>query len=470
MSILKAKSPRIREKRLDALNAWLGTVDGSVTEISREETVQRIRTFSQSAQDDLIYALRLIAGIRNSVTIIHAPRGCAAAGLFYQMTSGFGRWMVTNLDQRDTIMGADLKLRKAVKEAYGRYAPEVIFIVSGPVAAINNDDIQAVVDELHEELDLPLVPVYVTGFTSGTAVSGYDTALHSILKHLCVAPGAIRRGSRVNLLSVTEHPLDRLEAERLLASLGVVLNVLPDGAVVETFREATGASLSLSLDQDSENYLAVVLRDEYGVPYVDQPRPIGINATARWLFAVGQVLGLESQANALHEREAELVRQALGGFNLEGARVYFSLSSATAFAIVDLVEELGGTVAGITINHLDKLHRSRLEALCLRHPELQLHVAEGQAFEELNIVRRLVPDLYLGDAGHVSQVGRLGIPVVSLENLPVLGYRGLIGLVRRIASALENRSYCDALAKSPDPCKEAWYRRSPNWHIKKEVK
>lgn len=470
MSLLKAKSPRIREKRLDTLNAWLGDTTAAIAEFSGEETIQRIRTFSQSAQDDLLYVLSLLAGIRNSVTIIHAPRGCAAAGLYHQVTSGRGRWIVTSLDQRDTIMGADRKLRKAAIAAYRQYGPEVIFIVSSPVSAINNDDIQAVVEELHEELELPVVPVYVTGFASRNAVTGYDIALHSIMKHLGGVRGVHKRGLKVNLLSVVENRADRFEAERILSLLGVELNVLPDGASSSTFRLATEARLSLSLDQDSENYLGVILRDEYHVPYVEQPRPVGLGATGRWLLGAGQALGLEDAARELHEQESERVRRELGDFSLEGVRVYLALSSATAFALVDLVEEFGGQVAGITVSHLDKLHTARLEELSRRHPALQIHVADGQPFEELNIVRRLAPDLYLGDAAHAAQVGRLGIPVVSLENTPVLGYNGVTRLARPISIALRNRSFGAALAKIPTPYKEAWLRRSPNWHIKKEVR
>ena len=80
MSLLRAKAPRSREKRLDTLGAWLGLVSAASTEFAGEEIAQRIRTFAQSSNDDLLYALRILAGIRDSVTIIHGPRGCAAAG------------------------------------------------------------------------------------------------------------------------------------------------------------------------------------------------------------------------------------------------------------------------------------------------------------------------------------------------------------------------------------------------------
>lgn len=470
MSILKAKAPRTREKRLAAMNAWQGRAAAVAVELSAERAVQRIRTFSQSCPDDLLYALQLLGGIRDSVTVVHAPRGCAAAGLRHRPDSGSGRLIVTNLDERDTIMGADLKLRKAVVALHHRYHPEVIFIVSSPVVAINNDDIQSVVEELHEELEVAIVPVYVSGFASRNAVTGYDATLHALLKYLGGPRKDREIGGRVNLLSVAEHPADLREAQRLLAEFGADLNVLPDGALATAFREATSARLSIPLDQDSEDYLGQTLRDEYGVPYVEAPRPIGLGATGRWLAEVGSALDLELEAQALHERESALARQALDGFSLEGVRVYLALSTATAFGVLELVRELGGEVAGITVSHLDQLHGKRLEELSRRYPDLQIHVADGQPFEELSLLKRLSPDLYLGDAPHLGQVGRLGLPVVSLEETPVLGYGGVVSLARRISLALRNRSFGASLGRTSTPYQDAWYRRSPNWHIKQEVK
>ena len=138
--------------------------------------------------------------------------------------------------------------------------------------------------------------------------------------------------------------------------------------------------------------------------------------------------------------------------------------------MLDLVEELGGEVVGLTITHLDRLHVRNLDELAARNPSLQIHVSDGQAFEEISILRKLAPDLYLGDSTHLGQVARLGIPAVSLESLAIIGYSGVIRLARRIKTALANRSYGLSLAKINSPYQDAWFRRSHNWHIKQEVK
>jgi len=471
MSPLRPKAPRSREKRLDTLGAWLGTVSVASKEFAGDEIPQRIRTFAQSRNDDLLYALRILAGIRDSVTIIHGPRGCVASSLHHLAAGGNNtRWVVTNLDERDTIMGADGKLRKSVVAMYHRYHPSVVFIVGNPVIAINNDDIQSVVEELNEELELPIVPVYVTGFSSQNAVSGYDTALHSLLKYLAGETSAAEKKEFLNLLSVAEHPQDRKEAQHLLEELGITLNVIPDDSTIDLFRSAVAARASIPLCPDAPEYLGVILQQKYGVPLIDVTRPVGFGGTGRWLRSIATFLGKEDAAEELHRRKAVETARQLGSFSLKGVKVYISLSSANAFSVLGLVEELGGEVAGLTITHLDRLHIRHLEELVAQNPSLQIHVSDGQAFEEISILRTLSPDLYLGDSTHVGQVARLGIPVVSLESLALVGYSGVVRVARRIKTALANGSYGDSLAKVNSPYQDAWFRRSHNWHIKQEVK
>jgi len=468
MSPLRAKAPRIREKRLDTIGAWLGPVSAAAADFGGDEVVQRIRTFAQSGPDDLIYALRILANIPDSV--VHGPRGCAAAGLYHAVAGSSTRWAVTGLDQRDTIMGADGKLRKAVKSLYAQYRPSVVFIVANPVVAINNDDIQSVVEELHEELDLSIVPIYVTGFASRNAVTGYDTALHALLKYLSGTARVAERSGIVNLLSVAEHPLDREEARGVLQELGIEVNVLPDTARSGAFRTAVAAQASVPLCPDAPEYLGGVLLEKYGVPLINAPRPIGIGGSGAWLKAVGEAVGAEKGAKDLHERKSAEVRRQLGDYSLKGRRVYVSLAAANAFSVLDLVEELGGEVVGLSITHLDRLHVHHLDRLTARNPVLQLHVSNGQVFEEVSILRTLSPDLYLGDSLHTGQVARFGIPTVSLEALAIIGYSGLLRFVHRVRAALSNRSFGQVLSLGLTPYQDSWYRRSPNWHIKQEVK
>jgi nitrogenase molybdenum-iron protein alpha/beta subunit len=471
MSLLKAKSPQSREKRLNTLSAYLGEIHPLVEGFRNETISQRIRTFSQTSYDEVIYVLRLLNRIGDSVTVIHGPRGCAAAQLYLNSAEGGdSRWAVTNLNERDTIMGADAKLRETVVALHRRYRPSLIFIVATPVVAINNDDIQAVATELAEELEAKIVPVYSDGFKSKSAVTGYDVALHALLRHLVVSEEKLR-GNYVNLVSVAENAQDLAEVERLLWELGLRVNTLPNTASVENFVKASQARLSISIDPDNGDYLGNALEREYGVPFVQPPLPVGIEGTRQWLAAVGEAAGLKEAVDELHDRESNDLKGVLSGGELRGVRVYVSLPAAAAFGVVTLVEELGGEVVGVSVEHLDSLHERELTRLLVDKPGLQLHVAQGQPFEEANILHRARPDLYVGGAGQQLVAAKLGIPAVTVHATGILGYRGVRQFVRLAAKALRNKAFVLNLAgNSSLPYFDSWRQKSPYWYIKQEVK
>lgn len=465
---LKSKFPQNRERRLDAVSAYLGDVENLANEFSAASVKQRIRTFAQSTPDDLIVALRTLGTIPEAVTIVHGPLGCAAAAL-YQHLQGGGRFAVTGLDERETIMGGDAGLRRAVLDLHRRYAPSVIFLVATPTVAINNDDMEAVADELREELGITIIPVYTSGFASKTAVNGYDTVAHALFRQLGTEEVA-GKGEFVNLFALGEEEADRVEGERLLAALGLQVNILPEGALLANFAKARSARLSVPLDPSAAHYLGELFAEHFQVESLSPPRPIGLASTGSWLAAIGAAVGKEEAATALQTQEGAAVQAILAAAPLKGKDVYISLPAATAFGVQRLVEELGGRVIGLSVEHLDQSHRQYLSVFAAEHPEAQLHVGHGQAFEKINLLQRQKPDLYVGSGGSLGQVVRLGIPVLSLAGHGILGYRGIVTFARLASRALANRSFVAALAGGETPYQEAWHRRSAHWHIKQEVK
>ena len=475
MSILRNRVPLSREKRLSTVSAYAGQLAPLLQEFNGQEVEQRIRTFSQSAPDDLLYVLELLAGIRSAVTIIHGPRGCAASQLQHlqagvRRDADGGRWLVTNLDQRDTIMGADAKLRAAVAAVHHRYRPGVVFIVATPAVAINNDDIQSVVDELSEELGTRIIPIFASGFTSKAAVYGYDLALHGLVKYLAGDFDG-EREEHVNLLATVESASERAEAERLLVALGLSVQTLPAGAGIEAFARAARARLSIPLHFDNGNYLGEALQDVAKVPLLAATRPVGLLGTRQWLQAVGAAVGKEAEAHDLHVREAATLARLLQEAPLQGVRVYLSTDPGSAPGLLELIRELGGEIAGLSVTHLDRLHLAGLEKFLSGAPALPIHVGHGQGFEELNLLQRVKPDLYIGASGQIAQVAQLGIPSVFLARVSVIGYSGVAAFAGQAVKALRNRAFVQQLAHAGDtPYSEAWYQRSAGWHIKQEVK
>lgn len=472
MNRYSAKAPPSREKRNSTLSAYLGQTSALLQEFETGQVEQRIRTLSQSAPDDLFVALELLSGIRDAGIVVHGPRGCAASLLQTALfeAGGGDRWVVTNLSQRETIMGADAKLRAVVAAFHQRHRTEVIFVVATPAVAINNDDIHSVIEELSDELGVTIIPVFASGFTSKSGAHGQDLALHSLIKSL-LREKPESKGDWINLLSVADLEEDRKEAARLLKAIGLQSETLPRGATIETIARSGSAKLSVPLNFDQTNYLGEALENIAGVPFVKAARPIGLPATKRWLAKIGEAVGKESQAQELHAKEAAALGQLLEAAPLRGKQVYVSLEPATALGVLELIQELGGEIAGLSVSHLDRLHIEALREFQSNAPALQIHVGHDQGFEELNLIRRSKPDLYIGNGTQVVQVARLGIPAVHLGRIPILGYQGVRAFANAVSKALRNAAFLNQLsAGTTNVYQPTWFQRSPNWYIKMEVK
>jgi nitrogenase molybdenum-iron protein alpha/beta subunit len=342
-------------------------------------------------------------------------------------------------------------------------------VITTPVVAINNDDIVSVAEELREELGIHILPVYTDGFKSKTGVTGYDAVLHALLKYLPLAPG--EQEPFINVLSITETPQDLGEIKHLIHALGLEANILPHTAALDNFLKAPQAKASISINPDYCEYLGKTLEENFQVKFLQPAPPIGLENTYQWLAALGRETGLEQAADALHRRESEQIASLIPPDALTNIKLYINLPPALAWGVSDLVEEWGAEVVGLTVHHIDCLHQARLAAAADKKPNLPIHVAHGQHFELANILRRLTPDVYIGSAEDVVWAAKSGIPSIAIDNLPILGYRGMVAISRQFRKILANQSFVQSLKQNTAlPYQESWYAKSPNWHIKVEVK
>ncbi len=462
----------IRERRLGAVGAYHGPAGSLAGAVARNEAPQRIRTFSQTKWDEIVAALQLLHGIRDAAVVVHGPAGCGAVKHYLDAYEGPGGPLLTTaLSERDSIMGADEKLAEAVRIARARYGVRVVFVVTTPVTAINNDDVDAVALELSEELDIRVVPVHTDGFRSKIGSNGFDVVFHACVEHLLPEPGG-GDGTLVNVLATVENGQDVRYLAAAVAALGRVPNVLPRASTVAALERSVRASASVAARTESR-LLGELLQRERGVRFHLPLPPIGIAGSSRWLRELGAVLDLGPEAERLvQERERALaggIERARG--SLAGARVYVSGEGLMALSLAELVEEFGGEVAGLSLFDLDDRTADLVASGYHAHGwGFDLHVGEGQPFEQVNIVSRLRPDVYLGGLGQSLPVARHGIPAVCYGALPVFGHRAALDLVRRLSRAATRRDLVTRLAGVEAGYRGAWLAKRPDWYIKQEVR
>jgi len=476
MSLLKKKTSLIREKRLQAISAFFEPLDILVKENNKEtQFLQRVRTFSQETASDILYAVNIISTIPDSAIIIHGGAGCGVGRLSLEIVDrNNGKWAVSNLNERDSILGSDVKLSNAIKQVYKLHNPKIVFVVATPIVAINNDDIESVVDELTEELGISIVPVYTDGFRSKIGTTGIDIVSHAIAKYILkrnsFANTESQKADYVNLLSISESEENVSEVNRLLQELGLQTNVFPRNTTLENIQKTKNASFSIPINPDEADYPGKIFESEFNIPYVQSVLPVGIARTSQWISDIAIATGKQTKVIELLEREKSKLTELLKKKNGNNKKVFINLSPAYTIAVYDLLLELGYDVVAIKLTYIDQLHVSFVEKLNAERPDLPILVGEGQLFEEENLLRKINPDIYIG-TGDFAVAIRNGIPVININSINIIGFNGVVQFVDKISKTLSNTSFTQLIARNEQKTyTKEWIKKSTNWFIKQEVK
>ncbi len=473
MGLLEEKRVISREKRVSAITAYQGINKVLQEDLSVTEIRQRIRTFSQGNKDEIIYALALLSRIKAPV-IIHGAIGCSSAELYFYKETSEGTWYSTDLNERDTIMGGDDKLKKTIEQVYYKYKPKVIFVVSTPVVAINNDDINSIILELEEELDTKIISIYTDGFKTKAGINGIDIVLHSLARYIGgggssqAAEGSEETGDFINLISITENESGLKEITRLLEELQIRYNTIPQFASIDDIDGARFAKASVAVVDDEADVLLNGLYEKFQVPAIKSPVPIGLRGTGDWLTGLGKAMGIQDKVNGLIAKEEEKLKKHIGKKPLAQKKVFIDLEASTVAGLAAFLEELGGEVTGICVSHIDSLNRDKLKIL---PKEVFVVIGDGQPFELANILRKNKPDFYIGDSEHAGLAATLGILPISMTNKILYGYEGAAQLIKTILKLEKRTGFVDYLAQNTkSPYRESWLKKSANWYIKQEVK
>ena len=499
------KIPPVRDLRLRIGDAFPEGKGCDLLQCSREGCLLgKKRSFWQANSCQMALTLMMAATIDNSVIIMHGPIGCGAQ--LHMLDAGVRKgnvsrgkqpkpliWLSTNLRETDVIGGGEAKLRETIEYADREFRPEIIFVVATCAPNIIGDDIEEVVKSVGENTAARIVSLHCPGFKSRVVATAYDTFYHGILKHLpfdpvpykdyvpfestdanyelAVQKYQYKKNHTINLFNATSiGPEDEKELTRLLNSLGLQVQIFAEYSSAEEIRLISQAALNVSMCNVHDDYILKYLEKTYGIPYVIQGMPIGLKATREWLMAIAKHFGLEKQAARLADQEEEKVLKAIEPYlePLKDKRVLIGGGVIRVAAEAILLKELGMEVISIRAYHFDNGAEPVYEVLNEELPEVPVSVS-NQAFELVNQILTLKPDLAVIHNGTNGLVAKLGIPSLQLFHVDktFFGYRGLFDLTKRIGFAMRNPSYQRRLREHvKQPYHPEWYDRNAFSYIK----
>ena len=466
----------VRESRPGRIND-LGTTGEEVSENYKKGCLKRAdRSFAQGLQCQQINSMAALMSLEDSVFISHSPQGCVGCAIMAvdmyrvgQIHRGIRnvknpRLIVTNIDQKNVVFGGEKKLREAVDKAVERYSPKLAFVFASCASGIIGDDIDAICAELQTEYpDTLIIPIHCEGFKSKICASGFDAAFISINKYILKDKKLPKQEGLINLFApTTVSYADQKEMERMLHLLGAEVNYIPFYSSLEKIKKIPAAQASTSICKVFADEFMKTLWEDYEIPYSHTVMPIGIRNTDKWYRGIAKVIGKEKEVEEIiakeHERIEPLVKKIRD--RLQGKRVFICGGTGRSFAAAALIDDFGMKLVGLETPTYDDDAQIDIEYLNGIHKDYVVDIANMQPFEQVNLVKKLKPDAFIGVP---EWAAKLGIPTTHVLDgkRPTMGYDGLLFLGNKIADQLENPGFNKKLAQHVKlPYKDSWYQES----------
>ncbi|WP_040951859.1 Fe-only nitrogenase subunit beta [Gorillibacterium massiliense] len=415
-------------------------------------------------------------GIKDCIGIVHGGQGCVmfVRLLFSQHFKENFILASSSLHEDGAVFGALNRVEQAVDVLLMRYPDvKVVPIITTCSTEVIGDDIDGVILKLNRGLlqekyadrDVRLIPIHTPSFI-GSQVSGYDVAVEAFVTYFAKKG---QPNGKLNLITGWVNPGDVTTLKHLLAEMDVDATVLfeiesfdspimPDksgeshGNTTIEDLEGTGSAIgTLALNRYEGGKAAKYLENEFEVPAIIGPTPIGIRNTDTFLQNVKKLTGKPIPASLVRERGiaidalADLVHMFLAD---KKVAIYGHPDLVIGLAEFCLDLEMKPVLLLLGDDNITYKNDPRIKALQKDVPfkmEVVLN-ADLMELESRIKSKEIELDLILGHSkGRFTAIDnnipmvRVGFPTydrAGLHRHPVVGYAGAIWLAEEMANTL----------------------------------
>ncbi|HPJ73964.1 MAG TPA: nitrogenase component 1 [Methanoregulaceae archaeon] len=279
---------------------------------------------SRSEGCTLTGALSVTTGVKDAVTIIHGPAGCAHhnVSLFFSLLheqdiGAIPAIRCTDLRESEVIFGGE-EVLEALVQRTAREGWKSVFVLSTCVVDTIGDDVAAVCSR---EYGVPVCYIPTSGFLGGVFQTGYENALLALSSFACRASpgGTITLIGEKNLEYEVEENF--CEISRLLSSLGTGIGLrYVRNIATDRLAELGCSSLNILRDR-SIGTVGEKFQEMFGTPYIEA-LPEGFSQTCDFLEKAGELLGRNPKRAV--DAEISLQKHIIARFrDLAGQHVCF---------------------------------------------------------------------------------------------------------------------------------------------------
>jgi len=288
--------------------------------------------------------------------VVDCPEGCyfqaERVGLNHDLTStlldplGRHRLVQTEVDYGRLPLGTEPHLEATVARVVDRLSPALVLVAQATMVELTGNDLDALAARAEEHAGCPVRHVRADSL-AGDYLDGYAAFLATLADVL--APAQVDAPDAVGLVGYfpdrleEDHRANLRELGRMIEALGVPYGgALCDGGDTRSLARVLGAGTLVGLPHGRGLARRVARRT--GARVLELPLPVGLDASATWLTALGDALGRGEAARAFVEAElAALVPtvDSLRTTRLAGRSVAIAHDAPWATALDGAFVELG---------------------------------------------------------------------------------------------------------------------------------
>lgn len=427
--ILKERREQIYEKGTDEFRITCGkhSLAGSVS--------QRACVFCGSRV--------VLYPIADAVHLVHGPVGCAAYTWDIRGALSSGPELhrlsfSTDLREKDVIFGGEKKLYRALSDLIDQYSPKAAFVYATCIVGIIGDDVDEVCKKVAEEKGIPVLPVHSEGF-KGTKKDGYKAACEAMFK--LVGQGSTEGISKYSLNILGEFNIggEAWIIKNYYERMGVqVVSVATGDGRVDDVRRAHGASLNVVQCSGSMTYLAQMMKEKYGIPFI-RVSYFGIEDMSKALYDVAKHFEADPQ---IMERTKTIVRDEIHAIypelqkikkSLQGKKAAIYVGGAfKAFSLIKALRHLGMDVILAGSQTGNDEDYELLKEMC---DEGTVIIDDANPLELSKYIIEKNADLVIGGVKERPIAYKMGVGFCDHNHerkIPLAGYVGMLNFAKEV--------------------------------------
>lgn len=467
----------IRDTHPGFVDATVGTYEEIKGKIEKKCLKNAHRKFAQGIQCLQYNSVNVLLSLQDTVMVVHSPLGCAACGALRgierlnvykhhmgQADAKESRIISTALGEKEVILGGETRLKETIDEAVARHHPKIVFILSSCAAAIIGDDIDAVAEKMEKKYKsegILFAPVHCEGFKAKNHATGYDLALATIQNYVIRLARPPKKKGLINLF--TPHTVsyaDQIEMKRMLKAIGLDANVMPYNATYQDIMNIPAAEYNISVCQIYADDYMRFLKEKYGIPFAKTCMPVGTRSTDLWLRSIAKIAGKEKEAEEFIARERAAVMDEINEIKkkTQGLKAFITAGTGRGFAAATIIGDYGMKLLAMHTPYYEDAYIDDFKLIEELHGSgFLINVAEIQPYQQVNLVRKYNPDIFIGLSIWTSRLGINTTHILDPKRF-TFGYRGALYLGRKISDALSNNNFNRKLSKHTRlPYRDSWF-------------